>query len=98
MLSKTEAPAPAPFAKPHSENPVTCAPWAKAPRKKRYFGLRSLRGRVWRRAGIAIKAHIYPYNSGMLAGEALVSPFFGNAQVAHAKYPVSVDTVFPRTG
>jgi hypothetical protein len=38
-----------------------------------------------------------PYNSGLLAGEALVSPFFGAGRVQHAKVPVCVEEAFPRS-
>lgn len=41
------------------------------------------------------KAHFRPYNSGLLAGEALVSPFFGEGRVQHASLPVCVEAAFP---
>lgn len=43
-------------------------------------------------------AHLKPFNSGLLAGEALCAPFFGAARVSHAKLPVCAEQVFPRSG
>lgn len=42
-------------------------------------------------------AHVRPFNSGLMAGEALVSPFFGAAQVQHARLPVCTEAAFPRS-
>ena len=42
-------------------------------------------------------AHLRPYNSGLLAGEALVAPFFGVATAPHAKVPTCVEAAFPRS-
>lgn len=44
-----------------------------------------------------MRAHLKPFNSGLLAGEALVAPFFGAGRVQHAKLPVCVDQAFPRS-
>ena len=44
-----------------------------------------------------MKAHLYPFNSGLLAGEALVSPFFGRDRAPHAQVPVCVEAAFPRS-
>lgn len=38
-----------------------------------------------------------PFNSGLLAAEALCSPFFGAGRVQHAKLPVCVEQAFPRS-
>ena len=44
-----------------------------------------------------LKAHMSPFNSGLLAGEALTAPFFGapEGRVEHATLPVSVSRAFP---
>ena len=46
---------------------------------------------------IRMKAHLYPFNSGLLAGEALVSPFFGVERAPHAQVPVALEAAFPRS-
>ncbi|PRW44896.1 kinase-like superfamily [Chlorella sorokiniana] len=51
----------------------------------------------FRRMHIRFQAHWSPYNSGLLAGEALVAPFFGAGRVQHAKLPVCVEQAFPRS-
>ena len=48
-----------------------------------------------RRARIMISAHLKPFNSGLLAGEALVAPFFGVKGAPHAELPVCVEAAFP---
>lgn len=48
-----------------------------------------------RRAHIMLAAHLKPFNSGLLAGEALVSPFFGVKGAPHAQLPVCVEAAFP---
>lgn len=40
------------------------------------YGLRRRLMHGLRKARIGFKAHVFPYNSGLTAGEALVSPFF----------------------
>lgn len=44
----------------------------------------------WRRWHIRFKAHIVPFNSGLLAREALSHPFFGAGEVQHASVPWKV--------
>ena len=49
-----------------------------------------------RKFKMVIKAHLSPWNSGALAAEALVSPFFGpNRSPPHAELPVCVSAAFP---
>ena len=48
-----------------------------------------------RRAQILAAAHLKPFNSGLLAGEALVAPFFGMKGAPHAELPVCVESAFP---
>lgn len=48
-----------------------------------------------RKFRMVLAAHFKPFNSGLLAGEALVSPFFGNEGPPHAKLPVCVQSAFP---
>eukprot|EP00887_Chlorella_sp_A99_P007384 scaffold2.g7384.t1 len=62
------------------------------------LGLVSSWLRKSRRMHIRLKAHLYPYNSGLLAGEALVAPFFGVGRAPHAALPVCVEAAFPRAG
>jgi hypothetical protein len=40
-------------------------------------------------------AHLKPFNSGLLAAEALVAPFFGMKGAPHAELPVCVEAAFP---
>ena len=45
---------------------------------------------------LARQAHLKPWNSGTLASEALVSPFFGpNRSPPHAELPVCISAAFP---
>ncbi|KAL4458764.1 hypothetical protein ABPG75_013629 [Micractinium tetrahymenae] len=44
----------------------------------------------WRRWHIRFKAHVVPFNSGLLAREALSHPFFGAGEVQHASVPWKV--------
>lgn len=48
-----------------------------------------------RKFRMVLSAHFKPFNSGLLAGEALVSPFFGSQGPPHAKLPVCVQSAFP---
>jgi len=48
-----------------------------------------------RRTRMILGAHFKPFNSGLLAGEALVSPFFGMKGAPHAELPVCVEAAFP---
>jgi len=48
-----------------------------------------------RRARMLYAAHVSPFNSGLLAGEALVAPFFGIKGAPHAELPVCVEAAFP---
>ncbi|EFN56120.1 expressed protein [Chlorella variabilis] len=54
-------------------------------------------GHWFRRMHIRWSAHMKPFNSGLLAAEALCSPFFGAGRVQHAKLPVCVEQAFPRS-
>ena len=49
----------------------------------------------FRKFRIMWSAHMSPFNSGLLAGEALVSPFFGGKGAPHAQLPVCVEAAFP---
>lgn len=50
----------------------------------------------FRRMHIRLAAHLFPYNSGLTAAEALVAPFFGRAaRPAHAELPAPISRVFP---
>jgi hypothetical protein len=42
-----------------------------------------------------LKGHILPFNSGLLAREALSHPFFGTPTIRHAEIPVPLTCVFP---
>ncbi|PSC70169.1 kinase-like superfamily isoform A [Micractinium conductrix] len=44
----------------------------------------------WRRWAIRLKGHLFPFNSGLLAREALSHPFFGAGNVRHATVPIPV--------
>lgn len=59
------------------------------------FGARVRCFAALRRARMIMAAHIKPFNSGLLAGEALVSPFFGVKGAPHAELPVCVEAAFP---
>lgn len=50
---------------------------------------------AFRRTRMILGAHFKPFNSGLLAGEALVSPFFGMKGAPHAELPVCVEAAFP---
>lgn len=51
----------------------------------------------FRRFHIRFKAHVYPFNSGLTAGEALVAPFFQDKEVVAPPQPaVDLGTLFPR--
>ena len=43
----------------------------------------------------SLKGHFLPYNSGLLAREALSHPFFGAGRVKHARVPEQLDAAFP---
>ncbi|KAL4857795.1 NEDD8-activating enzyme E1 catalytic subunit [Chlorella vulgaris] len=58
---------------------------SKASGKRKEYGSRGNWHHWFRRMHIRWSAHMTPYNSGLLAGEALVSPFFGAGRVQHAK-------------
>ena len=59
------------------------------------YGARVRCFKAFRRFRLLMAAHIKPFNSGLLAGEALVSPFFGLKGAPHAKLPVCVEAAFP---
>ncbi|KAL4423056.1 hypothetical protein ABPG77_005861 [Micractinium sp. CCAP 211/92] len=63
----------------------------------REYGRWNKWGHWFRRMHIRIQAHWHPFNSGLLAGEALVAPFFGAGRVQHAKLPVCAEQAFPRS-
>lgn len=42
-----------------------------------------------------LKGHFLPYNSGLLAREALSHPFFGAGRVQHGRVPEQLDAAFP---
>lgn len=42
-----------------------------------------------------LKSHVLPYNSGLLAREALSHPFFGSPGVRHAELPAALSKAFP---
>lgn len=42
-----------------------------------------------------LKSHVLPYNSGLLAREALSHPFFGLPGVQHAELPAALSKAFP---
>lgn len=44
----------------------------------------------FRRWNIRMRAHLFPFNSGLLAREALTHPFFGVGRVQHATVPCSI--------
>lgn len=60
-----------------------------------YFGARVRCFAALRRFRLLCAGHFKPFNSGLLAGEALVSPFFGLKGAPHAKLPVCVEAAFP---
>lgn len=62
---------------------------------KAIYGARVRAFHKFRKFRMMLSAHITPYNSGLLAGEALVSPFFGGKGAPHAKLPVCVEAAFP---
>lgn len=59
------------------------------------YGTRARFFNKMRKFRMVLAAHFKPFNSGLLAGEALVSPFFGNQGPPHAKLPVCVQSAFP---
>jgi hypothetical protein len=60
------------------------------------FGSRVRLFNWMRKFKMIMKAHLSPWNSGTLAAEALVSPFFGpNRSPPHAELPVCVSAAFP---
>lgn len=59
------------------------------------YGTRARLFNKMRKFRMVVAAHFKPFNSGLLAGEALVSPFFGNQGPPHAKLPVCVQSAFP---
>lgn len=60
------------------------------------FGSRVRVFQWMRKFRMVMKAHLSPWNSGTLAAEALVSPFFGpNRSPPHAELPVCVSAAFP---
>jgi hypothetical protein len=63
--------------------------------KEPVFGARVRCFAAFRRLRILWAAHTKPFNSGLLAGEALVSPFFGLQGAPHAELPVCVEAAFP---
>ena len=70
----------------------------EAKRRRKLLGLRKTWRTFFRRMHIRLKAHFRPYNSGLTAGEALVSPFFGKytGKAPMASLPVCIETAFPR--
>lgn len=43
----------------------------------------------------SFKAHVVPFNSGLLAREVLCHPFFGAGEVQHASVPWKVRATWP---
>eukprot|EP00887_Chlorella_sp_A99_P004151 scaffold23.g4151.t1 len=84
------------------------APQRQRQEQQEELGRRERWGAWWRRMSIRLRAHLHPYNSGLTAGEALVTPFFKQGQwtclrlvlsggwKAQAHPPVCVDVAFPR--
>ena len=61
------------------------------------FGARGRVAAWFRRHHIRFKAHIYPYNSGLTAGEALMSPLFHRDEgYTPPPPPAPLRDVFPR--
>lgn len=60
-----------------------------------YYGRRARLFTKFRRLKLMYDAHRKPFNSGLLAGEALVSPFFRTKGPIHAPPRVSVEKLFP---
>jgi hypothetical protein len=61
------------------------------------YGAKSTETSWFRRMHIRLKAHLYPYNSGLTAGQALVTPFFDGQVATSLPRPVSLSTLFPRS-
>lgn len=62
------------------------------------YGART-RFKAWfRRHHIRFRAHVMPYNSGLTAGQALVSPFFQDRdeELRVAEPAAELETLFPR--
>lgn len=72
------------------------APQRQRQEQQEELGRRERWGAWWRRMSIRLRAHLHPYNSGLTAGEALVTPFFKQGWKAQAHPPVCVDVAFPR--
>ena len=68
---------------------------ASALQGENIFGARVRCFTALRRTRMIMGAHLTPFNSGLLAGEALVSPFFGIKGAPHAELPVCVEAAFP---
>lgn len=66
--------------------------------KKEKYGTKGTWSAWFRRVHIRLKAHLYPYNSGLTAGQALVAPFFQEREprVPPASEAVPLAAVFPR--
>jgi len=62
---------------------------------KAMYGTRLRVFNGFRKFRMMFSAHMTPFNSGLLAGEALVSPFFAQGSPTHAKLPVCVEAAFP---
>lgn len=60
-----------------------------------YYGRRARLFTKLRRLRLMYSAHRKPFNSGLLAGEALMSPFFRTKGPTHAAPRVSVEKLFP---
>ena len=85
--------------------PAAAGLWGRLGRKSylrkkvEKYGMKGRWYGKFRRAHIRLKAHMYPYNSGLTAGEALVAPFFQAAQepAPAPQPPATLEMVFPRS-
>jgi hypothetical protein len=65
--------------------------------KKEKYGTKGTWSAWFRRVHIRLKAHLYPYNSGLTAGQALVAPLFQEREQVHLpSETVPLAAVFPR--
>ena len=60
-----------------------------------YYGRRARMFGKLRRIFMLRQAHMHPFNSGLLAGEALMSPFFRGKPPAYAAPILAVEKIFP---
>lgn len=79
--------------------PAAAGLWGWQHRGGQRMGRRRQLGATLRRMGIRFRAHIWPYNSGTTAGEALVAPFFAQTrdEVPPPVAAATLDVLFPRS-